>query len=62
VLDLLTAAIGCDVAVSEYSARTVPPDREGGYTEWHRDYGRHNNGARQSSPFPSEIVRLLIPR
>ena len=34
VVALLRQIIGEDVSAVEYSARTVPPDGEGGYTEW----------------------------
>lgn len=34
VLELVLHIIGQDVSAVEYSARTVPPDGEGGYTEW----------------------------
>ena len=34
VLELVLQIIGQDVSAVEYSARTVPPDGEGGYTEW----------------------------
>ena len=40
VMELVVQIIGRDVSAVEYSARTVPPDGEGGYTEWHRDYVR----------------------
>ena len=48
----------------EFSARTVPPDGEGGYTEWHRDYGRHNSGPQWQWQFDhptlSEDVKLFV--
>jgi hypothetical protein len=34
VMELVLEIIGEDVSAVEYSARTVPPDGEGGYTEW----------------------------
>ena len=40
VMELVVQIVGQDVSAVEFSARTVPPDGEGGYTEWHRDYVR----------------------
>ena len=52
------------VSAVEFSARTVPPDGEGGYTEWHRDYGRHNSGPQWQWQFDhptlSEDVKLFV--
>lgn len=35
VMELVLQIIGQDASAVEYSARTVPPDGEGGYTEWY---------------------------
>ena len=52
VMELVVQIIGRDVSAVEYSARTVPPDGEGGYTEWHRDYVRWFPGISNSESCP----------